>query len=280
MTDQSCWRIIAPLASKATRIFSDEDYKNKTNRITDLMPRAGALRKTHPELLEEATRLAAREAPPRPDDVMSMLRHLRTELPASTVTQLKQQIDFKFPGTLCQAILWVEKELHRCAGPPPADCLALMSETGPLVEEEEINSLEERIAKIEEEQQKIDDAERERSEAEQRQAKARLQMELLERDAEADVKPKAEEKRDALQVQAPAEKKEDQEANNRRRTLANTTELGLRLLNELGPEKKPEILASVCPLDPEYKGPGDPRLPDIEDRIWKIILQAKRRQGN
>ena len=59
-----------------------------------------------------------------------------------------------------------------------------------------------------------------------------------------------------------------------------TTELGLMLLRKLGTSKKAEILAVVCPLDPEYNSTVGTAQADVADRIWKNILQAKRRDSS
>jgi hypothetical protein len=169
-----CWRILHPLVEKSRKILSQGDeYKERTDKLNELMGRAGALRRTDPEvgasLVEESIRLLAREAPPRPDDVMNLLRQLGGILPASILSQIKRQIDFQFPGTICQAILRAEEELRRYAGPPATDSTALTADA-PFAAAE-INLLEVRIQEAEEQQRKNDDRERERSEAEQRQAR-------------------------------------------------------------------------------------------------------------
>jgi hypothetical protein len=101
---------------------------------------------------------------------MSLLRQLRPKLPASAVRQLKQQIDFRFPGTISSVILQAEAELRRYVGPPPAD-LAALGDAGMLPSEAELDELEARIQEMEELQREIDRGEQERSEAEQRRSR-------------------------------------------------------------------------------------------------------------
>jgi hypothetical protein len=57
------------------------------------------------------------------------------------------------------------------------------------------------------------------------------------------------------------------------------TELGLKLVAKWGIAKKAEILKAVCALDAEYDRMDGAAQAEFDNRTWKNILQARRRNG-
>ena len=193
-----CWHMLSPLAEKASRLLDQGDgYKRQIKRLNELRERAKATIRTHPErgksLLDEATELAARAAPPGYQDMVDLLQRLYAVLPEPTVKQLEQQIDLEFPGTICRFILQAKDALERYDGPQPAD-----SSVQPITlpTKVEIDSLETRIRKVEAKQQEIDEAMRKESEMVQTEAWRKIEAERKQREAvrvQAQAAAKAEE---------------------------------------------------------------------------------------
>jgi len=180
----ACWRIVAPLAEKATRILDtlkDPDqwfqYQREISRLNRLKERATDTTRGYPwkegepHPLDGVHKLLARAAPPGYADVMNVLEQARAVLRGSEVNRIERQINFGSVESQCLAILQVKEMLLREAGPPPADLIFPADKSDMPVMEAEIKTVEDQIKELEERQRALDLKEQERSEAEQQEAK-------------------------------------------------------------------------------------------------------------